>query len=91
MVRDGALESSVGEHIEIFADRLIVVGAHDDIRAAGAGLQTGIEWRANIRTRIEVDGSAIMTGWKFDAELDSQIVRRQQSLISAYESHVAEA
>src|ERR1700732_904985 len=91
MVPYGALELSVDEHVEVLTDRPIVVSADDDIGAAGAGLQTGIERRSHIRASIEVDRGAVVPGGQLDAELNAEVPGRQQSLIAADEPNVPEA
>ena len=45
----GTLKLTIDEGVEILADRLIVVTANNQIRAAGARIQTGIECTAPVR------------------------------------------
>jgi len=50
----GCLKLSIHERVEILADCLVVIGADDEVGAAGAGLQTGIERCSGIRPRIKI-------------------------------------
>src|ERR1700722_11937226 len=68
-LRDGRLELAIDKSVEVLGNGLIIVGANDDVGAAGPDLQARIQRRPRVRTGTEVHASSKLAGWNFNSEL----------------------
>jgi len=86
---DRTLELSVREGIEVLADGTVVVGAQDDVGAARARLQAGVQGSSHVGAGAEVHRGTVVTRGEFHTELEAQVVGRQQPLVAADDPDVA--